>query len=448
MAENTAATILIVDDVQENLMLLSRILANNGYKVETIDNGAEAIVRVQASLPDIILLDINMPSVDGYEVCQRLKKDERTRGIPIIFVSALDSIGNKVRAFQAGGVDYIPKPFEIEEVRARVETHLGIVRLRRQLQTVNEELAARVEELVRSQALLGERERKLSAFVRALPNLSFVLDQEGRVLEVMANEPSLLFARPEHIKGRLIQDFIPPEAADQIMGGLHQALETGRATPIEYQVPVLAGGEHWFEGRFALMEQDEQRLSKVILTAAEISDRRRLYQEVQRLANQDPLTSCFNRRHFMSLAEQEVQRATRYRRPLSLLMLDLDHFKDFNDLYGHQIGDRLLCALVDLCQQQLRSVDTLGRYGGEEFVILMPETVRSGAAQAAERIRAAIADLELDTAAGQLSVTVSVGVASIEPRKDPTPTLDALIKRADQALYKAKSDGRNCVRTG
>jgi diguanylate cyclase (GGDEF)-like protein/PAS domain S-box-containing protein len=448
MAEPSVGTIFIVDDVQENLMLLSRILATDGYRVEMIDNGAEAISRVQAIPPDLILLDINMPSVDGYEVCTRLKQDERTSAVPIIFISALDAVGNKVRAFQAGGVDYIPKPFEIEEVRARVETHLSIRRMRFQLETLNQELARRVDELTRSQAELGERERRLSAFVRALPNLSFVLNEEGRVLQVMANEPSLLFARPEHIKGRLIHDFIPPGEAERIVAALRMAIETGKTQSLEYQVPVLAGGEHWFEGRFAVMEDDGEGGNKVILTAIEISDRVKLMQEVQRLANQDPLTSCFNRRHFMKLADQEMQRAARYRRPLSCLMLDLDHFKDFNDLHGHQIGDQLLCALVDLCQGQLRSVDILGRYGGEEFLILMPETLRSGAVQAAERIRAAIGGMKLDTPAGKLSVTVSVGVASLEPRKDQNQTLDGLIKRADQALYKAKSEGRNCVRTG
>jgi diguanylate cyclase (GGDEF)-like protein/PAS domain S-box-containing protein len=305
-----------------------------------------------------------------------------------------------------------------------------------------------VEELTRSKTLLGERERELSAFVRALPNLSFILDGEGRFLDVMANEPSLLFARPEHIKGRLIHDFIPPAAADLILGGLRQVIETGRAQPIEYHVPVLAGGERWFEGRFALMENDNKSGTKVIMIATEISDRIKLLQEVQRLANQDPLTSCYNRRHFMTLATQELQRAVRYRRPLSCLMLDLDRFKDFNDLYGHQIGDQLLCSLVDLCQSQLRSVDILGRYGGEEFVFLMPETLQPGALQAADRIRAGIENLRLETSAGKLSVTVSVGVASMEPKKDQAQTLDALIKRADQALYKAKSDGRNCVRPG
>ena len=448
MAETATGTILIVDDVQENLMLLSRILAKDGYLVETIDNGADAISKVQSTPPDIILLDINMPSVDGYEVCTRLKEDEHTRHIPIIFISALDNIDYKVKAFQAGGVDYIPKPFEIEEVRARVQTHLAIQRLRLQLEGLNQELARRVAELTQSQALLGERERKLSAFVRALPNLSFVLNEEGRFLEILANEPSLLFARPEHLRDRLLSDFVPPAAATVMMGALRLATETGKTQVVEYQARVVGGGEHWFEGRFAMMENDGSGGSKIILTATEISERRKLYQEVQRLANQDPLTSCFNRRHFMTLAAQELQRTARYRRPLSCLMLDLDHFKAFNDRYGHQIGDRLLCSLVDLCQAQLRGVDILGRYGGEEFVILMPETVKAGALQAAERIRAQIEKMRLDTSAGQLSMTVSVGVASVEPKKDQEQGLDALIRRADQALYKAKSDGRNCVRTG
>lgn len=111
------------------------------------------------------------------------------------------------------------------------------------------------------------------------------------------------------------------------------------------------------------MEKDETGRSKVVFVATEISERVQLYQEVQRLANQDVLTGCFNRRHFMAMATQEIQREMRYKRPLSLLMLDIDHFKGFNDRYGHQIGDQLLCYLVNLCQKQLRSVDILRRYG-------------------------------------------------------------------------------------
>jgi len=308
MADKLEGTILIVDDMAENVTLLSRILANQGYIVQTADNGAQAIDYARTASPDLILLDINMPGMDGFETCVRLKQDERTRDIPVIFISALDAVEEKVKAFHAGGVDYIPKPFEYEEVQARVKTHLAILRLRIQLQAANLELTV--------------------------------------------------------------------------------------------------------------------------------------------LANQDPLTACFNRRHFMEQAEKELQRSIRYQRPLSLVMLDIDKFKNFNDQYGHQVGDQVLCALVNLCQKELRSVDILGRYGGEEFIILTPETDAGGGLQAAERIREKIEKMEIASIKTKSSVTVSIGVASLDSDFNPAQTLDTLIKRADQALYAAKSAGRNCVRAG
>ena len=136
----------------------------------------------------------------------------------------------------------------------------------------------------------------------------------------------------------------------------------------------------------------------------------------------------------------------RYKRPLALLMMDLDHFKIFNDRYGHQIGDQLLCHLVNLCQKQLRHADILGRYGGEEFVVLMPETNGEGAMLAAERLRKKIEEMQVDTSEGKISMTASMGLASLEQGFDETHTLDSLIKSADKALYYAKNAGRNCVR--
>lgn len=448
MADKLEGTILIVDDMPENVTLLSRILANQGYTVKTAGNGAQAIDYAQTSSPDLILLDINMPEMDGFETCVRLKKDVRTRDIPVIFISALDGVEDKIKAFHAGGVDYISKPFDYEEVRVRVETHLAILRLRVQLQSANRELTARLDELTRSQELLREREMKLDAFVKALPNLSFVYDEEGRYLEIMANETSLLRTDADKLKGHLIAEMMPPRAAVLMMDAIQQAIETGKTQVIEYKIPVLAGGERWFEGHIALMEKSADGHSKVVFIATEISKRIHLYQEVQRLANQDPLTACFNRRHFMALAEKELQRAIRYQRPLSLVMLDIDEFKQFNDQYGHQIGDQVLCALVNLCQKKLRGIDILGRYGGEEFVILMPETVAGGGLQAAERLREKIEKMKITSIKTKLSVTVSMGVARLDSDFNPALTLDMLIKRADQALYAAKSAGRNSVRAG
>jgi DNA-binding response OmpR family regulator len=143
----TQSNILIVDDMPANLRLLSQILTEQGYKVRAALNGAHALTAVQADSPDLILLDIRMPEMDGYEVCQRLKADGRTADIPVLFISALDETEDKVKAFAVGGVDYVAKPFRVEEVLARVKTHLALRQLHRQLQAANAELARRLEEL-------------------------------------------------------------------------------------------------------------------------------------------------------------------------------------------------------------------------------------------------------------------------------------------------------------
>jgi diguanylate cyclase (GGDEF)-like protein len=240
---------------------------------------------------------------------------------------------------------------------------------------------------------------------------------------------------------------MPPKEGAMIVDAIRQTIEKGKIQVIEYKIPVLAGGERWFEGRIARMEKDGNGHGKVVMIALDITERIRLYQEVQRLANQDVLTGCFNRRHFMALATQELQRAMRYKRPLSFLMMDIDQFKTFNDQYGHQIGDQLLCHLVSICQKQLRKIDILGRYGGEEFVVLMPETGQERAKLASERLRSRIEKMKIVTAEGKLSITVSIGLVSLERGFAQTQTLNMLIGRADNALYAAKAAGRNCVRT-
>jgi diguanylate cyclase (GGDEF)-like protein len=170
----------------------------------------------------------------------------------------------------------------------------------------------------------------------------------------------------------------------------------------------------------------------------------RLFGEVQRLATTDALTKLFNRRHFFEVAEQEFERALRYGRPLSLLMLDVDHFKQVNDVYGHLVGDQVLQALAARCRAEVREIDVIGRYGGEEFTVLLPETTPAEAPKAAERLRQAVAGSPLAVADLHLPITLSVGVASLGDARQGL-TLAGLIDRADQALYHAKRTGRNRV---
>jgi two-component system, cell cycle response regulator len=447
MADDAKGNILVVDDAPDNVRLLTRILTNSGYTVQPAENGSKTLRLAQEMLPDMILLDVDLPGIDGYEVCTRLKANEGTRSIPVIFISSLDATEDKVRAFQVGGVDYVSKPFQMEEVLARVETHLSLQRLQRNLQAANRELEARLNDLTQSQKQLQDRESKLSAFVDALPNLSFIYDQDGRYLEILANEASLLRARPEELLGRLIRDVMPADVSKTMEDAIHRAIETRKTQVIEYKIQTVTGKEHWFEGRIALMGQSDGDNSKVILTATEISQRVALYEEVQRLAMQDSLTNCFNRRHFFKLAEQEFQRAERYHHSLAVIMLDIDHFKKFNDIYGHPAGDKVLCDLVDTSRGSLRGIDIIGRYGGEEFVFLLPETHLQGALKTAGRLRQELMKIKVSDGEAGLSVTVSLGAAGYEPDSKEVATLDQLIRLADESLYDAKAAGRNCVRS-
>lgn len=449
MLESPKAAILVVDDVPENVVLLSRVLQNAGYAVHTAENGYQALeIAYRDPPPDLVLLDVNLPDVDGFDVCAHLKSNERTSQIPVIFISALDDAEGKVRAFQLGGVDYITKPFHFEEVIARVETHLAMQSLRRSLEEANQKLERHVIELTRSQQRLREEQSKLDAFVKALPNLPFICDEEGRFLEVLTRREEFLPVKAEQMKGRLVSEIFPQEGAEMILNAIRRAVESGSPQVIEYKAPVLNGDERWFEGRVALMEKEENQPGRVVFIATEITERVLLYQEVQRLANHDVLTGCYNRRHFMTLAQQEFQRALRYRHPLAFIMFDIDHFKRFNDRYGHPAGDQLLCALVNLCQATLRTVDILGRYGGEEFTILMPETSGEAALQAAERLRRNVEELPLDFLPEEAHITISLGVAGYDPQSNTPASLEELIKKADDALYAAKAAGRNCVRQG
>jgi len=165
-------------------------------------------------------------------------------------------------------------------------------------------------------------------------------------------------------------------------------------------------------------------------------------QEVHRLAITDSLTSLYNRRHFSKVGEDEVQRACRYGRSLSAIMLDIDHFKRVNDTFGHKVGDQILQGVAASCRKTLRGVDVLGRYGGDEFVILLPENDRAAAVQVAERLRKKIAHIQLNTDKGTAKVTASLGVATVDCDK---PSLETLLNQADNALYIAKKRGRNRV---
>ena len=317
--------ILVVDDTPHNLQLLLNMLTRKGYEAMGVTDGIKALADMQDKLPDLVLLDINMPNINGFEVCQKLKSSDRTRDIPIIFVSARDEVLDKVQAFSLGGVDYITKPFQIAEVLARVENQLTLRRLQIQLQEQNERLKQEIDHRVIAETLLQEANKKL-----------------------------------------------------------------------------------------------------------------------EQLVNLDGLTQLANRRCFDEYLEQEWQRSGREQLPLSLIMCDIDFFKNYNDNYGHVAGDDCLRKVSGVIKQSVRRpADLAARYGGEEFVLVLPNTDIEGAVSLAESIRHQLATLAIpheDSAANQF-VTLSLGVTCLTPKLDSNPSI--LLTAADYALYRAKELGRD-----
>ncbi len=310
MPPKSGARILIVDDHQDNVELLQARLEARGYEIDTATDGQEALDRVAAMPPDLILLDVMMPIIDGIEVARRLKADSSLPFIPIIMQTALDATEAKVEGLDAGADDYITKPINFAELEARVNSLLRIKALQQDL---------------------AQRERQL----------------------------------------------------------------------------------------------------------ADMNDR------LRQMSQTDALTTLDNRRYIEERLLEMFGHATRFNEPLACMMCDLDKFKSVNDTYGHQAGDAVLRQLADILRGEAREIDRIGRYGGEEFIFLLPGTSAQAAMIFAERVRAAVEAKEFNFPGGAVRRSMSCGVAAW-----PHPGIasgDMLVKAADDALYVAKETGRNRV---
>jgi len=303
------AHILLVEDIKAQASIIKDFLEQHGYRVTAVEDGMSAFKAAKSLGVDIILLDRILPDIEGSDVCRWLKLDQATRDIPVIMLTAKAEMSDKVSGLEAGADDYLPKPFNEEELGARIS--------------------------VRLRAKTHQDELKM--------------------------------------KNRQLEDMLT---------------------------------------------------------------------RVESLAILDPLTGLYNRRRFETLFTNEFKRSSRYTVPLSLLMIDIDHFKNVNDSLGHQQGDVVLRELAQVIQSTIRELDTPARWGGEEFVVLSPNTTKENGLRAAERVRKAVANHAFTGMSGK-KVTVSVGVAGL-----PDPDLDSqdkMIHAADLAMYSAKKNGRNRV---
>jgi two-component system, cell cycle response regulator len=420
------ARILVVDDIPANVKLLEARLTAEYFDVSTAMSGAEALALCERAQCDIVLLDVMMPEMDGFEVCRRLKANPVTHHIPVVMVTALDQPSDRVRGLEAGADDFLTKPVSDIALLARVRS---LVRLK---------MAA--DEL-RMRALtsreIGINDPEMAALSETGSN--------GRVLLVDDRKSSY-----ERIAGILTTEHtvdVEPNPQE----ALFHAAETS------YDCMIVSLGLQNYDGlRLCSQARSLERTRGVpILIISEAEDnalRRKRYtarlrdnvQQSMEMAITDGLTSLYNRRYMESHLATLVEQAAGRGKPLTLLVLDIDYFKAINDTHGHDAGDDVLREFAVRVKKSIRGIDLACRYGGEEFVIVMPETDMAVAALVAERIRRRIAvePFAIDNGATAINVTLSIGLAALGSSEDTGATI---LKRADQALYRAKRDGRNRV---
>ncbi len=448
-APESKGNVLLVDDIPENLQLLGDLLVNLGYTVRSVTSGKMALKTMRVKQPDIILLDIKMPEMDGYAVCQALKADEDLKEIPVIFISALDDVFDKVKAFQVGGIDYITKPFQVEEVVARIEGPLTIQRQKQQLQLEVKQRLEAEEVLYQSRSLLAS---VLNCSLDGIAAMQAVREPETgdigdfRCLVVNPVIARILNRDRNELVGKMgLRRFVSHVDPD-LYRKLVNVVETGASLSEDICVPgeTLA----WYHlsavklgDGFAVTLRDITHRKEIEVALQDAN------QKLEQLANSDGLTQVANRRCFDQRLRDEWYRLLREKQPLTIIMLDLDSFKPYNDYYGHLAGDECLIGITSLLRKiAKRPSDLVARFGGEEFVLLLPNTDEAGAIQISQTILQSVESLAIPhnrtQVAGKNIVTVSLGIASVVPNPDYLP--ETIVSLADQALYQAKENGRNC----
>jgi diguanylate cyclase (GGDEF)-like protein len=437
--------ILIVDDEPTSLMLLQEILKAHNHVVRPFNNGELALRSIMVEAPELILLDIRMPGMNGFEICRQIKENKRLKDIPVIFITAASDMEDKVRAFEEGGVDYITKPFQKEEVVARVNTHIALSHTIQRMKNIADALRKSEESLKLAQSIAH-----LGHWVLDIKSGQIDCSDELYRILGIAEQGTIT-------NSDAFLQTVHPDDRERVAIHLN-AVQSGSGFDLEFRIVSQSGKVSVVHGKGEVFCLDGGNQKKVIGTIQDIheyehdqtrmlgviqdiTERKALQSKLEEQANTDSLTGCDSRRHFLEHAEGELLRTRRYGGEMSMLMLDLDHFKSVNDTYGHQIGDMALRNMVHVCQKLLRDVDVIGRIGGEEFAILLPETGGERALEIADRLCQAFAAAELASEDGALfHVTASIGVSSISTEDT---SIDEIIRRADHALYKAKNSGRN-----
>jgi two-component system cell cycle response regulator len=449
--------ILIVDDDALNIKLLAAQLTTKGYRIATAADGRTALDRVATDPPDLILLDIMMPGIDGYEVTKRLKANAETRDIPIILVTALTGDDEKERGLEVGADEFINKPVNYPELEARVTSLLRLKEYQDQLGSRKESASLMAHGLVES-----ENDKKEDA---DLPTVLIVEDDATSAkliarylsmvpckLEIVDNgEKALRAVSSNPVDIMLLDLMLPTIDGIQVCKTIKSREQTipiqvvmiTSLTDTKSKLMGIEAGTDDFLVKPINKDELRARVKSLLKKKAYLDRLRAKVDGALYAAITDKLTGVYNQGYFKHFIELEIKRAKRHRHRLTLLMVDVDDFKKFNDRYGHQCGDQALHRIAEKLKSNIRDIDLIARYGGEEFSIILPYADLPAAEAIARRLLQAVSDgCEIEHAP-DASLSVSIGI-SIYPDFCDTPA--ELLKTADLALYRAKNKGKNRYR--
>ncbi|OZG70714.1 signal transduction protein [Hahella sp. CCB-MM4] len=412
-------TILIVDDSPLNLDVAMACLEGKGYRVVAVENGVEALEIVETLHPSLILLDIMMPEMSGFETCRRLKKIDTVRDIPVVFMTALTDVKSKKEGFEAGGVDYVTKPFQTEELAARVHTHIS-------LQTAYRDLK--------------DSEQRYRRLMETTPDAILVQDDSGIVYLNTATVKLFGVQENQQLLGASLLDFVARDNQEIVEQQLRHVCQDDQSQAVPLIVELFRADDSEMDVELRCIPISYHGATSRMFVLRDVTEKRRQEAIIEFQATHDPLTGLPNRSLFYGRVTQAINHAQRSGEKLAIMFIDLDKFKLINDTLGHNAGDELLRIMSARLKECTRDCDTLARIGGDEFVLLVDQAGSEAAlTHLASRLIEAVS-VPVSLLGYTHAISCSVGISTYP---DDGDTVELLLKRADIAMYRAKDAGRN-----
>nr|ABD83655.1 response regulator protein-like [Rickettsia honei] len=445
-------TILVVDDIEPNIKLLTAKLLKEYYTVLTANSGKEALAILKKEKIDIILLDVMMPEMDGCEVCKTIKTNPETTHIPVVMVTALSDIDDRVKGLEAGADEFLTKPINDTALFVRLKSLSRMKSLIDELKLRNSTNALLgVTNIEMHDTFADKKILLINDDVVQAKNIKQMLLKLTQNVKVISNSGELDIINEYTPDLVIISSTLENDDPLRISGILRGKAEISGVVIIlqidEDGMPLVVKGIELGINDYFVYPIEESELLARIRTQL----RRKQYQDNLRndleqsvnLAVKDGLTGLFNRRYFDIHLKQIIEKANKESIKLYLLMCDIDNFKHVNDTYGHQAGDKVLTIVSRILKNTLRVTDLIARFGGEEFTILLTDIDISKAIETAERVRVKIKymNFHIEDQIEPLKTTVSIGVTKYKKEE----SIESFIERADKAMYEAKTTGKNKV---